>query len=205
MYGRDVFDIQFEYIDKFWSAYPDVRKVFRTHLSYAHETTGEVIATADEGYADFLQSFYEKGYLNNTQVMIVADHGAHMVTLRTPFFPDDSRMIENALPILIHLTPKSINEKFLANLAENQQLFVSAHEIYATLKSLAVGKASSSALVTDYSYIHEKLPRGRDCTTPLCIAPCDFMLYENPWLYLNYEIIEEKVNEHGYFYFGFDF
>lgn len=162
IYGRDMHDIQLEYVTQFWGAYPDNRKMFRTHLSYAHETTGELIGSVDDAYAEFLEKFYQKGYLSNTQVFFISDHGSHFVTVRTPFIMDDSRLIENSLPLLFHLTPKTIKPEYLSNLKENQQLFLNSHDIYATLKSVAVGKISGSPLIYDHSYIHTQLPRKRD-------------------------------------------
>lgn len=165
MYGKGIEEIELEYLTQFWEKYPDVRKFFRTSFQHAHEPMGDLIKYLDNTFVNFFQSFYDKGYLNDTQVVFVSDHGAHFLTLRTPIFPDDSRVMENALPVLFHLTPRSISEKNLELLRENQQKFTNSHDVYATLKSLAEGKVSSSPYVTDYSYLHESLPKGRDVET----------------------------------------
>lgn len=162
LYGKGLQEIQFEYLTQFWEAYPDVRKFFRTSVSYAHEFTGELIKYADDDFVNLLQNFYEKGYLDDTQVILLADHGAHFLTMRTNVFPDDSRRIENALPVLVHITPRNIPTKNMENLKVNQQRFVNSHDIYATLKSFAVGQTASSTEVIDYSFFHEELPKGRD-------------------------------------------
>jgi hypothetical protein len=159
LYGKSLVEIQMEYLTQFWEAYPDVRKFFRTSIMYAHEFSGELIKYADDDYVKLLQNFYEKGYLDDTQVIIVADHGAHFLTMRTNIFPDDSRRMENALPVLIHLTPKSIPDKNLQLIRANHQKFVNSHDFYASLKSLAVGGVASSSEVVDYSFIHEELPK----------------------------------------------
>jgi hypothetical protein len=173
LYGKNLLQIQFEYLMQFWEAYPDVRKFFRTSSNYAHEFSGELVQYADDDFVEFLQSFYEKGYLNDTQLLLISDHGAHFLTMRVNAFPDDSRRIENALPLLIHLAPKDTPEKYLEILRNNQQLFLNSHDIYATLRSLAEGKLpdrkakcdrnSTLGCITAYSYFNENLPNKRDC------------------------------------------
>ena len=163
LYGKPMHDIQLEYVKQFWDKYNDTRKVFRTVFNENHEPTGELIKYNDNGYVNLLSYFNEKGYLKNTIVMIVSDHGTHFVVSRTSFLPDDSRLGENYLSLLIMLIPRDIpleNMKFLEN---NQQLFVTAHEIYGTLKSLAMGELSRSNAFKGYSFMHEDLPKGRDC------------------------------------------
>lgn len=162
LYGKSMQEMTLEYLTQFWEAYPDVPKFFRTDFNYAHEPTGALIPYTDDTFVEFFKNFYEKGYLKGTQVMFVSDHGAHSYTTRTPIFPDDSRLIENALPMLFHLTPRNIPEKHLQILRDNQQRFLNSHDVYATLKSLAEGKISSSPVMIDYSYFHEELPKGRD-------------------------------------------
>ena len=114
-------------------------------------------------------------------------------------FPDDSRQIENSFPMLFHLTPKSIPQKHLELLRNNQQRFMNSHDVYATLKSLAEGKISSSPFITDYSYFHEELPRGRDCDTKIC-DNCTVEAYEKPWCFNDYSKIQAKIDAYGYFY-----
>lgn len=194
-------DIQLDYITQFWETYPDVKKFFRADFNYAHEATGELIKYTDDVYVEFFKNFYDKGYLKDTQVLFVADHGAHFATLRTPFFPDDSRLIENALPMLFHLTPRNIPKENLDLLRENQQRFVNSHDVYAMLKSFAEGKVSSSPAVTDYSYMHEHMPKGRDCDTKICES-CVGTAYENPWCFMDYAKVQEKKDSYGYFYIG---
>lgn len=108
IYGKQVHNIAFEYTLQFWEQYPDVKKMMRLHISDAHEPTGQVIMYADYDTVKFLQEFYSKGYLNDTQFIFVSDHGQHSIVRHAFFIPDDSRLAENKLPLLIHITPKSI-------------------------------------------------------------------------------------------------
>ena len=168
-------------------------------MSYAHEFTGELIKYTDNSYVTLLQHFYEKGYLDDTQVILIADHGAHFLTMSTNIFPDDSRRIENAYPILFHITPRNIPSKNLEMIRSNQQVFLNSHDVYATLKSFATGGPASSEEITDYSFFHEELPKGRDCDTKIC-DNCKKPVYENPWCHMDSSKTQERFDEKGYFY-----
>lgn len=113
-------NIQLEYAKQFWEAYPDVRKIFMAQFNENHEFSGELIKYNDEDFINFFIYFREKGYLSNTQFLIMADHGQHFIVSHTPIYPDDSRFQENYLPLLIFLTPKDIPAKNLAFLKNNQ-------------------------------------------------------------------------------------
>jgi hypothetical protein len=52
--------------------------------------------------------FYEKGYLDDTFVTLLADHGAREVTFHFPTIPDNSRHVEIFYPMFYHLVPKKI-------------------------------------------------------------------------------------------------
>ena len=95
---------------QFWEAYPDVRKFMRTHISDAHENTGELISRADDHIVQFFENFKRKGYLKNTNVILISDHGPHFFIRHVPIVPDDSRQQEIAFPLLIHLAPKNLSD-----------------------------------------------------------------------------------------------
>ena len=200
LYGKSIQELNFEYMTQFWEAYPDVRKFFITDFNYAHESFGDLISYTDDSFVDFLQTFYERGYLKNTQVVFVSDHGAHYITGRIPVFPDDSRDIENAFPVLLHLTPRDIPAENLELLRENQQRFLTSHDIYAFLKSFAVGEVAGAPKMYDFSYFHESLPKGRDCKAKLC-EDCYEPFFTNGWCYQDYSKVQSKKDERGYFYF----
>ena len=77
LYGKDSFQYEFEYLTQFWENYLDNRKLFRISFMDAHEDTGEVIKYLDKPLTNFLNDFYIKGYLNDTFIMFVSDHGLH--------------------------------------------------------------------------------------------------------------------------------
>lgn len=144
-------EIELDYATKFWEAYPDVRKFMRLHISDAHENTGEIIKYADDHLLKFIYNFHTKGYLKDTQIIIIADHGEHFFVRHLPIIPDDSRQQGIQTPLLIHLAPKSIPFNIAENLAYNQQRFINSHDIYATLKSFATGKSADSPAIESLS------------------------------------------------------
>lgn len=154
---------QLDYIKQFWTAYPDNRKFFMGTFMEAHEMTGELVSHTDEDFRDFFQYFYDMGYLDDTFIVFLADHGAHTYTLRTPVIPDNSREKENKLPFMFHITKNDIPLTNRHYLASNEQSFISAHDIYASLKTIAENKKGRSLEAESYSYIMEQVPTYRDC------------------------------------------
>jgi len=134
----------------------------RTMFSEAHEATGEVVVTIDQAITDFLEHFYQKGYLEDTFITILSDHGAHGIVLRTPFLPDNSRHLENYYPVLFHVTKKDISKEAQQFLSENQQAFVSSFDIYQTLRSIALNTKVSN-FPDQYCYFCTKIPGNHDC------------------------------------------
>lgn len=181
------------YLKQFWSAYPDNRKFFRTHFSEAHELTGELIKYVDEDFRNFLQYFKDMGYLEDTFVTIVSDHGAHALTLRFPAFPDNSRYIENYYPILFHVTKKDIPATTAHFLEANEQSFIGSHDFYSSLKTIAENKQSTSDNAESYPYVSEQMPASHDCTdTSVYTADC--------WCTNNLAGLEKKMSDKGIFY-----
>ena len=198
LYGMSIHDIQLEYVKQFWDKYNDTRKVFRTVFNENHEATGELIKYNDNGYVNLLNYFNEKGYLKDTIVMVVSDHGQHFIVGRSFFLPDDSRLEENYLPFLLLLIPRDIPQGNMRFLENNQQLFVTAHEIYGTLKSLAMGELSRSDVFKGYSPMHEDLPKGRDWDQnkgEIEIVQC--------WCSLDKDYADKKMSKRSYFYVEF--
>lgn len=163
LYGMNMHQIQLDYTKQFWQAYPNNRKFFRTHFSEAHELSGELVGYMDEDFRDFLQWFYEHGYLEHTFLTIMSDHGAHSLTLRLPMFPDDSRYIENYYPILFHVTKNDIPDNYAHYLSANEQSFISSHDVYSSLKSIARNEESTSDEAASYPYAMAPMLNNHDC------------------------------------------
>jgi len=164
LYGTDMHNIQIEYLKQFWAAYPDNRKIFRTHFSEAHEVIGDLVDYIDEDIRDLLQYFYNKNYLEDTVITLLSDHGAHDLTIRLFMIPDNSRSVENYLPMLFHVVKDDIPENAKHYLEANEQAFISSHDVYANLKTIATNKISRSNTADSFAYAFEGVPDGRDCS-----------------------------------------
>ena len=199
MYSKNIGDMVIDYVEKFWETYEDIPKFMRSSFMPAHELSGESIYHFDDKFLNFFKRFYEKGYFKNTQVLLMSDHGAHDLTIRSPFFPDDSRSIENALALLIHLAPNTTKKENLEFMRRNEQRFLSSHEIYSTLKSLAFGYKEGSPYIEDFSYLHEDLPQGRDWGDVKCHKYCGETIFVNCWLRKDYGRIEKRKETVSYF------
>lgn len=162
MYGQDIHNIQLEYIKQFWDKYQGNRKAFRSKFNENHEATGELIGYNDKDTVKFFEYFEEKGYLKDTIVYFISDHGQHFVVGHLPFIPDDSRISENYLPLLIMLVPSDIPEKNMKMLKNNQQHFLNSFDVYSSFKSIAAGQKQSDLKNLGHSFINEDLPLYRD-------------------------------------------
>ena len=131
LYGRDTFEYIIEYGEKFWAAYSKEHKFLRLSFQDAHEGTLEVVKYLDEKLAEFLEKFDRKGYLKDTAVFLVSDHGNNMVGIYNIFQFEDY-VLEKTLGTWFMLLPKKkeIDEKFLEI---NQQRLVSPYDIHDTL------------------------------------------------------------------------
>jgi arylsulfatase A-like enzyme len=156
--------IQIDYLKQFWNAYPNNRKFFRTHFSEAHELSGELVQYTDRDIRDLLQYFHDQGYLEDTFVTLLSDHGAHALTLRFPAFPDNSRYIENYYPMLFHVTKNDLPSHVSHHLEANEQSFIGSHDFYSTMKSIAENKRSTSKNAESYPYFMEGMPLNHDCS-----------------------------------------
>ena len=198
LYGKSMHEIEINYVKQFWDKYNDTRKVFRTVFQLNHETTGDLIKYSDNDFVELLSYMHKMGYLKDTIVMFVADHGPHFIIGRIPIIPDDSRIQENFFPLLMMFVPNDIPQENLRYLENNQQLFLTPHDIYGILKSVAVGQKSGSMSITDYSIMHEDLPKGRDCH-----SNTNGIKFDQCWCSHDEMYLQKQVNQRGYIYMEF--
>ena len=145
-YGKEVHDYIFEYGKKFWEAYPDNKKFLRLGFNDGHESTFEVLKYLDEPLEQFLQYFLEKGYLKNTALFIISDHGNHMPGIYNLFFSqqfETERVLANFY--LIFNSGNLFGDKlnmfrlFNLNALENQQSLITPYDIHDTLMHMIYG------------------------------------------------------------------
>ena len=134
LYGKEGYEYTFEYAEKFWNSYKENKKFFRLHIYESHEFSQELIKYADDKILHFFETFYERGYFDDTLLIIVSDHGNNILSFYS-FFDTitDDREIEGMLPVLKVIIPnkKIIYDSGLYNnLYENQQTFITSYDVY---------------------------------------------------------------------------
>ena len=161
IYGFDAFEYVFEYGKQFWEAYIEEPKFLRLAFIDGHEGTGEVVSLLDKKLGKFLKDFQKKGYLNDTVIFFVSDHGNNMFGFYQIFMFQDF-VTEKTLPYWYILFPKSINDTEKNILKENQQKFITAYDIHDTMINILNAKEGNYSRKgqTIYKPINAK---ERDC------------------------------------------
>ncbi|KAJ2776702.1 hypothetical protein H4R18_005530 [Coemansia javaensis] len=168
LYGRHVHEYGFDYIDQLRAALrADGRQrawpyMLMLNLMEGHEATGEVLRTADERLAAFLESMRESGELDDTALFVVADHGLHM-GLNFVFL--NSGQIEHKNPFFAMVLPQwlraYVDGRAEPGLAVNEQRLTTPTETHYTLKTLADWPAFALA---DYARsLFAPVPAERTC------------------------------------------
>ena len=132
LYGKEGYKYAFEYAELFWNSYKENNKFFRLHIYESHELSMELVKHADNDIYNFFKNFIDKGYLNDTLLLLVSDHGNNFDSFYSLFEGED-KYIEGMLPIFMILIPnkKIIYESGMYNnLYENQQTFITPFDIY---------------------------------------------------------------------------
>ncbi|KAJ1923158.1 hypothetical protein GGI09_001667 [Coemansia sp. S100] len=157
LYGRYVHDWAFDYLSQLRTELREHRTKQLAHQKDArpymlsatflegHEGTGEVLRTVDDSLAAFLVSMRDSGELNDTVLIIGADHGLHM-GLNFAFL--QSGRIEHKNPFFAMLVPEwlhEFSEKYqteygsekVSPFAANEQRLVTPFETHHTFRVLA--------------------------------------------------------------------
>ncbi|KAK2157321.1 hypothetical protein LSH36_193g02064 [Paralvinella palmiformis] len=107
---------------------------FLFYVEYSHEYTN-TLSLADETLRSFLQEFKTSGYLNNTLLILMADHSSRYAEIRE----SQQGKCEERLPYYSFAFPKWFAEKYLIamkNLRDNVERLTSPFDIHATLKDV---------------------------------------------------------------------
>ncbi|KAJ2493127.1 hypothetical protein IWW37_000777 [Coemansia sp. RSA 2050] len=157
LYGRYVHNWAFDYLYQLQSELREYRAKQLAHQKDArpymisatflegHEGTGEVLRTLDNSLAEFLESMRDSGELNDTVLLIGADHGLHM-GLNFAFFQNGR--IEHQNPFFAMSVPEwlhEFSEKYQAEngsesvspFAANEQRLTTPFETFHTFRVLA--------------------------------------------------------------------
>ena len=154
-YGKEVHDYVFEYGKKFWETYPENKKFLRLGFNDGHESTFEVLKYLDEPLVDFLEYFLNKGYLKNTAIFIISDHGNHMPGIYNLFLSEQfetERVLGNLYLIVnngnLTLTKDKEQEfkLFHRNVMINQQSIITPYDVYDTMVHIIGGNGKNNKI-----------------------------------------------------------
>ena len=157
LYGNSSFIYALEYAELFWDAYKDNKKLFKMSLAEAHEFTLELISHSDDHLYNFVQKFIDKGYLNDTIVFFLSDHGNNFRGYLKIKTTSDDRKIEGLMGVLFIMLPnkKEIYESSMYNnLIINSQVFITPFDIYNTLIFIALNDFNN--IISNGTYIYDK-------------------------------------------------
>jgi hypothetical protein len=164
LYDRFVHRHTLNYLSKAQKLYrekaPQVPWFMTAAFIEGHEGTGEVLSTLDDDLSSFLLSLANDGVLEDTAVLLLADHGLHM---GFNYVYTTNGLIEHANPALFMLLPDrftSSSPEIAENLKHNEQALISANHIYHSMRHI-MGIPDQNT--PSKSLFQTKLPYSADC------------------------------------------
>jgi hypothetical protein len=136
MHGKDVHDYQLEYGYKFWETYSDMPKMLRMQFIDAHEGSLNVVRYLDDKLEKYLTDMENKGMLDDTVILFMADHGNNMPGFVSMMNTQDYN-IEKYLPMMFMVVPNSLKKEYKDALAYNEQSLVTPWDIHNTLLNIS--------------------------------------------------------------------
>lgn len=149
-----------KYIESFFDACRTSRKfafAFHSYLAHAHPNH---LSLAEEDLMWFLRTFVDKGYLEDTMLVIMGDHGSRNWEYRDTM----QGKLEERLPWFSISLPVDFTRKFpelASNLRSNQPIITSPYDVHATLRHILTFPDRPPAEQTQSLF--EKLSRKRTC------------------------------------------
>ena len=160
--NRPSHDMSLKYLLSFFRRYKDRPKFgFSSHAAISHNDVNK-IGYADDDLKAFLQTFKKESFLDNTLLIIFADHGARFSSLRKTI----QGKLEERFPFMSITTPKWFREKhadLYNNLVYNSRVLTSPFDVYATLRHILSYPQYPSEIITGQSLFSRIDERNRTC------------------------------------------
>jgi len=138
----------YEYGNQFWRKYKNNRKLLIIASNDGHEGTLEVLKYLDNTINDFLNDLFNENLFKDTTIFLLSDHGTAMPS---PYYMNNFYKYERFLPMLYIICNDRKNisyDKQYKYIYENQQILITAYDIYNTIGHLLFGEK--------YKIIHNK-------------------------------------------------
>ncbi|XP_050419630.1 uncharacterized protein LOC126832759 isoform X2 [Adelges cooleyi] len=135
-YGsRPRHQIMLNYVKDMFRVYEDKPKfMFAFHGELSHDYANKV-GVAEQDLIEWLQWFQKSGYLNNTMLVFMSDHGQRFASVRDT----QQGKLEERMPFFSFVLPKWFARKYprmAANMRNNTKRLTSPFDIYSTLLSV---------------------------------------------------------------------
>ena len=130
----------YEYGKQFWEKYSSNRKLLIIASNDGHEGTLEILKYIDSTLFNFLNDLYNKNLFKDSTIFLLSDHGTAMPS---PYYLSLFFQKERYLPMLFILSNDRKNISYSEQykyIHENQQILITAYDIYNTLGHLLFGK-----------------------------------------------------------------
>ncbi|KAJ8983434.1 hypothetical protein NQ317_005899 [Molorchus minor] len=150
-------------IKDFFDIYRTMPKfLFGFHGELSHDDYN-LVGVADEDFKEFLTELNKSGALDNTILIVMADHGHRFAEVRNTIQGKQ----EERLPFFSFTFPKSFREKhkkIYQNFLENQDKLVTPFDIYTTLRNVLNLENTGMADISQRSVsLFSKIPEERSC------------------------------------------
>ena len=184
-----------DYVKDFFVKYNNVSKfafAFMSELTHWDNNPGEYM---DNDLLKFLKYFEKSGFLDNTLLMLMADHGARYSRVRHTI----QGKLEERLPMFaVRFPPKyqTFHPKLTENLSRNSKKLTTPFDIHETLKDV-LDLSRASTQTSPYSRgisLLQQIPANRTCSMArIDVHWCTCLLQENRDV--NSEHVQKAANE----------
>ena len=156
--------VSLEYLLSFFRRYKDRPKfAFSSHAVISHNDVN-TIGYVDDDLKAVLQMLEKESLLNNTLLIVFADHGARFSSLRKTI----QGKLEERFPFMSITTPKWFPGKYpdlYDNLVHNSRVLTSPFDVYATLRHILSYPQYPTEIVTGQSLFSRIDEKNRTCAS----------------------------------------
>lgn len=166
LYNQHTAKISMDYTLQFFRAYREVAKYFHLGIMDNHEVFGEGVAILDDMIVEFFENFRKEGFLENTTVIVLSDHGHAFFGLWSVLQAND-HIKELVLPSLFLILPKeeygTDYEKIKSNLIFNENSLVTPFTMHNTFQALFSRSEFRVCSYSKYNIFYNKIPLDTNC------------------------------------------
>ena len=139
LYNKLATEHLYEYGNQFWRKYNINRKLLIIASNDGHEGTLEILKYLDDIIYNFLNDLFNDNLLKDSTIFLLSDHGTAMPS---PYYMTNFYQYERFLPMLYMIVNDRKNisySKQYHNIYKNQQILITAYDIYNTFSNLLYG------------------------------------------------------------------